>query len=76
MKILSAPNLLLFLAATALAQSKPQTHPSNTTESLRGASAVSQNIAWASGTHGTYLRTTDAGRTWTAAQVPDAARCV
>ena len=73
MKILSAPNLLLFLAATALAQSKPQTHPSNTTESLRGASAVSQNIAWASGTHGTYLRTTDAGRTWTAAQVPDAA---
>jgi photosystem II stability/assembly factor-like uncharacterized protein len=65
--------LIIFLAATALAQPKPQTHPSNTTESLRGASAVSQNIAWASGTHGTYLRTTDAGLTWTAAQVPDAA---
>ena len=64
---------VILLAATALAQTKPQTHPSNTTESLRGASAVSQNIAWASGTHGTYLRTTDAGRTWTAAQVPDAA---
>jgi photosystem II stability/assembly factor-like uncharacterized protein len=64
---------LIFLAATALAQSKPQTHPSNTTESLRGASAVSKNIAWASGTHGTYLRTTDAGRTWIPAQVPDAA---
>jgi photosystem II stability/assembly factor-like uncharacterized protein len=63
---------LIFLAATALAQSKPQTHPSNTTESLRGASAVSKNIAWASGTHGTYLRTTDAGRTWQPAQVPDA----
>ena len=73
MKIFSVPSLLLFLAATALAQPKPQTHPSNTTESLRGASAVSQNIAWASGTHGTYLRTTDAGRTWTAAQVPEAA---
>src|SRR6202050_354664 len=71
-KIFSVPSLLLFLAATALAQPKPQTHPSNTTESLRGASAVSQDIAWASGTHGTYLRTTDAGRTWTAAQVPDA----
>jgi photosystem II stability/assembly factor-like uncharacterized protein len=67
------PSLLLFLAATALAQSKPQTHPSNTTESLRGASAVSQNVAWASGTHGTYLRTADAGRTWTVGQVPDAA---
>jgi photosystem II stability/assembly factor-like uncharacterized protein len=64
---------VIFLAATALAQPKPQTHPSNTTESLRGASAVSQNIAWASGTHGTYLRTTDAGRTWTVGQVPDAA---
>ena len=63
---------VVLLAATALAQPKPQTHPSNTTESLRGASAVSQNVAWASGTHGTYLRTTDAGRTWTAAQVPDA----
>jgi photosystem II stability/assembly factor-like uncharacterized protein len=61
--------LLLLLATTALAQPAPQP----TAESLRGASAVSQNIAWASGTHGTYLRTTDAGRTWTAAQVPDAA---
>src|SRR5579863_8834786 len=64
--------LLLLLAATALAQSKPHTHPANTTESLRGASAVSRDIAWASGTHGTYLRTTDAGRTWTPAHVPDA----
>ncbi len=64
--------LLILLAATAVAQSKPQTHPSNTTESLRGASAVSRDIAWASGTHGTYLRTTDAGRTWLPAQVPDA----
>jgi len=64
---------VLLVAASALAQSKPQTHPSNTTESLRGASAVSQNVAWASGTHGAYLRTTDAGRTWLPAQVPDAA---
>jgi photosystem II stability/assembly factor-like uncharacterized protein len=65
--------LLLLFAATALALPKPQTHPSNTTESLRGVSAVSKNIAWASGTHGTYLRTTDAGRTWLPAQVPGAA---
>ncbi len=34
---------------------------------------VSRNIAWASGTHGTYLRTIDGGSTWTPAQVPDAA---
>src|ERR1039458_4268883 len=64
--------LTLVLSATALAQPAPQTQTSHTTESLRGVSAVSRNIAWASGTHGTYLRTTDAGRTWIPAQVPGA----
>jgi photosystem II stability/assembly factor-like uncharacterized protein len=66
--------LFIFLLTTAaLAQLTRQTQPSNTTENLRGVSAVSQQIVWASGTHGTYLRTTDAGRTWTPAQVPNAA---
>jgi photosystem II stability/assembly factor-like uncharacterized protein len=65
--------LILLAATTTLAQSAPQTQLSHTTESLRGVSAVSRQIAWASGTHGTYLRTTDAGRTWIPAQVPDAA---
>ncbi len=64
---------LILLTATALAQSAPPAQPSHTSESLRGASAVSKNTAWASGTHGTYLRTTNAGRTWTPAQVPNAA---
>ena len=63
----------LLLATAAAAQSGPRLEISHTTESLRGASAVSRQIAWASGTHGTYLRTTDAGRTWIPAQVPDAA---
>src|SRR5580698_9786975 len=63
---------LFLLAATALAQG-PRIQISHTTESLRGVSAVSQNVAWASGTHGTYLRTTNAGATWIPAQVPDAA---
>ena len=65
--------LLLLAAAAALAQPARQTQLSHTTENLRGASVVSRNVAWASGTHGTYLRTTDAGRTWIPAQVPDAA---
>ncbi|MGB7864753.1 MAG: hypothetical protein WCF74_15270 [Candidatus Sulfotelmatobacter sp.] len=65
--------LIILLATTALAQLSRQTQSSNTTENLRGVSAVSQNIAWASGTHGTYLRTTDAGRTWLPAKVPNAA---
>jgi photosystem II stability/assembly factor-like uncharacterized protein len=65
--------LILLAATTALAQSAPQTRPSNTTENLRGVSAVSRQIAWASGAHGTYLRTLDAGRTWLPDQVTDAA---
>ncbi len=63
--------LILLATTTALAQIPRQTLPSHTTENLRGASAVSSQVAWASGTHGTYLRTTD-GHTWTLAQVPDA----
>jgi photosystem II stability/assembly factor-like uncharacterized protein len=43
-----------------------------TSEDLRGVSAVSSLVAWASGTHGTYLRTTDGGNNWKAAQVPNA----
>jgi photosystem II stability/assembly factor-like uncharacterized protein len=64
--------LVLVLSASCVAQSHLQIQNSHTTESLRGVSAVSREVAWASGTHGTYLRTVDGGRTWTAAQVPDA----
>ena len=46
--------------------------PSGTTASLRGVSAVSTKVAWASGSGGTYLRTIDGGATWQAATVPDA----
>jgi photosystem II stability/assembly factor-like uncharacterized protein len=63
--------LPVLLAATALAQSAPQTRLSRTTQALRGVSAVSRQIAWASGTHGTYLRTTD-GHIWIPEQVPGA----
>jgi photosystem II stability/assembly factor-like uncharacterized protein len=64
--------LLVLAASSAFAQVVRQTQLSHTTENLRGVSAVSQQIAWASGTHGTYVRTTDGGHTWTSAQVPDA----
>lgn len=39
---------------------------------LRGVSAVSSTVAWASGAGGTVLRTVDGGRTWTRRRVPDA----
>jgi photosystem II stability/assembly factor-like uncharacterized protein len=66
--------LIFFLAITssAFGQTSRQTQTSNTTEDLRGVSAVSAQVEWASGTHGTYLRTTDGGHSWITAQVPDA----
>jgi photosystem II stability/assembly factor-like uncharacterized protein len=61
-------SFFLTLPAAGAAQSG-QVQISHTTEGLRGVSAVSRDVAWASGTHGTYLRTIDGGRTWTPAQV-------
>jgi photosystem II stability/assembly factor-like uncharacterized protein len=63
---------LLLLSAVVFAQSTPKAQVSHTTEGLRGVSVVSQKVAWASGTHGTYLRTTDAGANWVVSSVPGA----
>jgi photosystem II stability/assembly factor-like uncharacterized protein len=65
--------LVFLIVVPAWGQSGPRVQISHTTESLRGVSAVSREVAWASGTHGTYLRTSDGGLTWTPVQVPDAA---
>lgn len=64
--------IVMLLSIYAAAQSTIHVRLSATTESLRGVSAVSRTVVWASGTHGTYLRTTDGGNTWTADQVPAA----
>src|SRR5215475_4933672 len=45
---------------------------SGTTARLRGVSAVSATVAWASGADGVYLKTTDGGETWRTATVPGA----
>src|SRR5579863_9308337 len=60
----------LLLSATLFAQTY-SVQKSNTEESLRGLSAASK-VIWASGTHGTYLRSTDGGASWRAMQVPGA----
>jgi photosystem II stability/assembly factor-like uncharacterized protein len=63
---------MVWIIGLVLAQSWiPQ--ESGSTASLRGVSAVSANVVWASGTKGTYLRTVDGGMTWRAATVPGAA---
>jgi len=51
---------------------QPQT--SGVTARLRGVSAVSPLVAWASGGNGTVLRTTDGGRTWVPRPIPDAGK--
>jgi photosystem II stability/assembly factor-like uncharacterized protein len=60
-------------AAPLRAQFSWQPHSVQTTSDFRGLSVVDRNVIWASGTQGTFIRTTVAGRTWTVAQVPDAA---
>ena len=47
---------------------------SGVTARLRGVSAVSDRVAWASGAGGTVLRTADGGATWQKLAVPDSAR--
>jgi photosystem II stability/assembly factor-like uncharacterized protein len=46
---------------------------SGTTASLRGIDSVDGTVAWASGSGGAVLKTTDGGAHWTACAVPDAA---
>ena len=46
---------------------------SNTTADLRGIHALDGNIAWASGTNGTVLRTVDGGANWLTCAIPPGA---
>lgn len=67
--------IALLLGATLAAQPPavrwlPQS--SGVTVRIRGVSAVSSTVGWASGAGGTVLRTTDAGTTWQRLTVPGA----
>ncbi len=62
--------ILLVCSANVPAQWVAQSSP--TKERLRGLSVVNSRVAWASGNHGTVLRTTDAGTTWHLKVVPGA----
>ncbi|MBL4755693.1 MAG: hypothetical protein JKY52_19130 [Flavobacteriales bacterium] len=42
--------------------------------SLRGLSVVSDNVVWASGSNGTWLRTVDGGERWTSGIIPGTAK--
>ena len=61
------------LAGAAVSASSPWViQVSPTTERLRGVSASSDTVAWASGNKGTVVRTVDGGATWSRVAVPAA----
>jgi photosystem II stability/assembly factor-like uncharacterized protein len=49
-----------------------RTVPVTTTASFRGLSVVDDRVAWASGSRGTVIRTTDGGATWLVDSIPNA----
>src|SRR5216684_2503171 len=71
-KILSVLAFVLWSLLPLLAQFEVHPQVSGTTAQLRGISAVSGQIAWASGTQGTVLRTLDTGNHWENVSVPGA----
>lgn len=68
----------LAVALVAVAVFQPaslwQDQASGVTARLRGVSAVSARVAWASGANGTVVRTVDGGATWQVRPVPGAER--
>ena len=68
------PGMRILAAITALILAAPAwtDQPSGVTARLRGVSAVSDRVAWASGSAGTVLRTEDGGATWQSMNIPGA----
>jgi photosystem II stability/assembly factor-like uncharacterized protein len=68
---------LLLIGLAFAGQAPPQVtrteQVSGTDALLIAVSPVDDNVAWVSGQRGTWLRTTDGGRTWQSGQVPGAA---
>jgi photosystem II stability/assembly factor-like uncharacterized protein len=60
--------ILLCLLPVVLVQWQPQ--DAGTQADFRGVCAVSAQVAWASGTQGTVLRTVDGGKRWEKVSVP------
>lgn len=71
--------VLLFTAcitSAAMAQNLSwQPQSSGTDASFRAISAVNQNVVWIGGTKGTFVRTTDGGKTWQPGIVKGAEAC-
>ena len=77
--LLYALALMAGFSSVAVGQSKPAVNTvwnpwdaehSGTTEPLRGIHSVGEGVAWASGAHGTVLRTEDSGYVWQKCTMP------
>ena len=77
MRLAAASGLLAAaLAALAAQPAAPRwiAHPAAVDARLRGLSAVSDRVVWASGSNGTIVRTADGGVTWQRLTIPDSAK--
>lgn len=74
MRVYALPAAVALILGTLVTPARAQWTPqaSGTIAELRGLGVVSPRVAWASGQHGTVLRTTDGGTTWSADTVPGA----
>ena len=62
----------LSMSPSCLCRAQWEPQQSGTRRRLRGVSAVSRQVAWASGARGSVLRTVDGGSTWQSLTVPGA----
>jgi hypothetical protein len=65
--------VLAAMLAVGSARAQWQILASGSTADLRGIHSVGQGVAWASGTQGTVLRTTDEGKSWERCATPPGA---
>jgi photosystem II stability/assembly factor-like uncharacterized protein len=64
--------MLVIVLSHSVAVAEWQRQTINSNADFRGLCAVSSQIAWVSGTKGTWGKTADGGKTWTVATVPGA----
>jgi photosystem II stability/assembly factor-like uncharacterized protein len=69
-----ASTLVCILLPASATGAQWRAQKSGTSASLRGLSVVSRKVVWASGSLGTYTRTTDGGVTWRSSTVPGASQ--
>jgi photosystem II stability/assembly factor-like uncharacterized protein len=74
--MLSFKWMLAMCLAAGTTQAQWEILPSGSTADLRGIHSIGNGVAWASGTQGTVLRTTDNGKSWQRCATPPGAEAL